>query len=225
MKDETAVASASKEQVKTTIIKKEPDYVIFRLINENPIIRGRDDIPKYPPYIRLKNTDVIVWKDEKTGEKYERAIRFLNGHESIFVDEQEKNGRVIPPQMLKSDKNEFLILNGEMRFRPTERAKIQFARVRNANADSEHRTGRIAAIYKEYNEKAETVERKEFQNMVKEAMDKAYNTDISDIMQYASLLNISINGADGGSREADAIKSDFIQRAIDQPKQFLDIVK
>lgn len=217
--------AAKGQQVKSSLPKHQPTQIIFRLINENPIIKGRTDVPRYPPYISLKNTDTIVWTDEKTGERYDRSIRYLTGYESVFVDEQEKNGRVISQNILENPANKFEIISGEMKFRPSEKAKILFSRMRNANADSEYRTGRVTALYSEYSEAKEIAIKKEKQELQKEAFEKAYKVSDDEIIKYSQSLNISLVDETGATRVMEAIATDFREIAIENPKQFLEVVK
>jgi hypothetical protein len=121
--------------------QKKPDVVLYRLIKENDRTI-RKDTPQFPPYKRFPNTDIIVWEDAT------REIRWLPGEQSIFVDEQEKNGRNIPENIIHNPNNRFEIIDGEIRVRPHEKTKILFLDMCNRNADSKHSTGTIQPLFR-----------------------------------------------------------------------------
>lgn len=209
-----------------------PDAIIYRLINknthgglrlrDNPMVR--EDTPLYPPYIRFPNTDIISWNfgtDEKP-DWGERAIRYLPGYASIFVDEQEAHGREIPEQVILNAPR-FEVVDGEIRVRPTEKTKIMFLDYCNRNEDSPYRTGKIAPIFKRYSEQREIDEKAEKQEWVKLALEKAFSATDEQIAFQAKYLGVSlIDPVTKASRTLKAIKTDYQQAAMDDPKKFLE---
>jgi hypothetical protein len=194
---------------------KEATAVIYRMIHENK--RKRPDTPRFPPYKRFPNYDVIV---EETGT---RAIRWLPGEKSIYVDEQEANGRVIPESTLNNPNNRFEIIDGDVNVKPHEKTKIEFLDKCNRNADSKHRTGKQEAIFAKYTPDREAKELVELLNKKAEAMKLAQSADDDQLVYHVNELKIRlIDDETGQSREESAIRADYLAVAIDDPKRFLD---
>lgn len=202
---------------------KEADVIIYRLEKENEKLR--DDTPKFPPYIRFPNTDVIQWNfgTEQEPEWGERAIRYLRGYPTIFVDEQEKNGRVVPENVLNNPNNRFEIINGEIIVRPHEKAKIQFLDYCNRNSKSPYRTGKTVTLFSRYSEEGRTQDLKAKQELQKVAFEKAFSADEEQIAFHAKYLGIPlIDPATTATRKPDSIITDYRQKAIDDPKKFIE---
>lgn len=207
------------EQPKKKIfgLDKKPNQVVYRLIQKNDRTQ-RTDTPEYPPYKRFPNTDIITWEDGT------REIRWLPGEQSIFVDEQEKNGRKIPDNILNNANNRFEIIEGYIRCRPHEKTKIYFLDICNRNEDSPHRTGTVQALFKKYTEEMKSAELSAKQDKQVEAIGKAAKATQEQVLAHAIKLNIPlINNLTQGSREYEAIRADYRQMAMDFPDNFLKI--
>lgn len=206
---------------------KKPDLVIYRLVKTNDV-GMRDDTPLYPPYIRFPNRDIIVWefKDEHGNviEEATREIRWLPGEQSIFVDEQEKNGRKIPDNILNNPNNRFEIIDGDIKVPPHNKTKIYFLDICNRNVDSTHRTGTVGGIFRKYTEEQRISDLKTKQAKQLDAMQKAAGATEEMIYFHAKHLNIdTINKATNGSRDFEAIRTDYVQTAMDAPDKFLKV--
>lgn len=215
----TIASNKKAEEPKKKIfgVDKKPNNVIYRLLQKNDRTM-RTDTPEYPPYKRFPNTDIIVWGEET------REIRWLPGEQSIFVDEQEKNGRKIPDNILNNPNNRFEIIEGYIRVRPHEKNKIQFLDICNRNVDSEHRTGTVAALFSKYTEEMKVQEVRSKQEKQKEAMLKAF--EASPELAYFHAINLNIPLIDNltqGSRDIESIIADYRQMAMDNPVDFLKI--
>lgn len=183
----------------------------------------RSDTPFYQPYIRFPNTDIISWNfgTEEKPDWAERAIRYLPGFASIFVDEQEANGREVPKNLLENPFR-FEIIDGDIKVRPTEKTKLQFLDMCNRNSDSPHRTGRLPFIFSRYSEDAHVDKMAENQKFVADAIQKAMSASEDQIAFHAKYLGISmIDAATQATRTLKAIRTDYQQAAIDNPKQFI----
>lgn len=211
---------------------KKPDVIIYRLIKENDRTI-RTDTPRFPPYRRFPNTDIIVWEFD-TGTRDEngkpikteatREIRWLPGEQSIFVDEQEKNGRKIPENILHNPNNRFEIIEGDVRVQPHQKTKIYFLDICNRNVDSPHRTGTVEALFSKYTEEKRITELKEKQVKQQEAMTKAFGVSEEQVYAHALRLNIPIvDNLTGASREYESILTDYRQMAMDNPTEFLNV--
>ncbi len=195
--------------------EKKADLVIYRLIKQNDRTQ-RDDTPLYPPYKRFPNYDNIVWEDGT------RAIRWLPGFTSIFVDEQEAGNRVIPDNIINNPNNRFEIHDGQISVRPHEKTKIQFLDLCNRNADSPHRTGSLEALFTRVSEEKNVEKVVEKQKILSVAIEKAFNANESQIAFHSKYLGIPlIDPATSASRTFEAVQADYRQSAIDNPKDFL----
>lgn len=193
------------------------DVIIYRLIKENDRTI-RTDTPRFPPYKRFPNTDIITWEDGT------REIRWLPGEQSIFVDEQEKNGRKIPDNIIHNPNNRIEIIEGDIRVRPHQKTKIQFLDMCNRNADSEYRTGTVEAIFTKYTEEKRTADLKAKQESQKTAMQKAFDATDEEVYAHALILNIPlVNNLTGASRDTADIVTDYRQMAIDNPEGFMKV--
>jgi hypothetical protein len=209
-------ATESKASVKKNVsfgTQKQPDSIIYRLIKQNAKIR--EDTPLYPPYKRFPNYDLITW------EGGTRAIRWLPGFTSIFVDEQEAGNRVIPDNILNNPNNRFEIIEGIIRVRPHEKTKIQFLDLCNRNADSKHRTGSVEALFARVSEEKTIKELGDKQQAQKIAIEKAFNASAEQIAFHAKYLGIPMTDAENASRTFEAVQADYRQIAIDNPVSFL----
>ena len=207
-------------------VQKKPDQIVYRLLKKNDRTE-RTDTPEYPPYRRFPNKDIIVWdykNKDGTTEQATREIRWLPGEQSIFVDEQEKDGRKIPDNILNNPNNRFEIIDGYIRVRPHEKTKIYFLDICNRNIDSEHRTGTVEALFSKYTEEMKSAELSAKQDKQVEAMGKAATAQPEQVYAHAIRLNIPlVNNLTGGSREYEAIRADYRQMAMDFPDNFLKV--
>lgn len=194
---------------------KKADTVIYRLIKQNNV-KERDDTPLYPPYKRFPNYDIIEW------EGGSRAIRWLPGEQTIFVDEQEKDGRKIPDNILNNPNNRFEIINGDIRVQPHQKTKIQFLDICNRNADSEHRTGSVESLFRRYSEEKKVEELGEKQAKQQEAIVKAFSANEAQVAFHADYLAIPlIDRETNATRTYEAVLTDYRQIAVDDPLRFL----
>lgn len=202
--------------------EKKADIIIYRMIKRNDKLR--DDTPPYPPYHRFPNTDVITWNwgTEKEPDWGERAIRWLPGEQSIFIDEQEKNGREIPESKINNPGNRFEILEGEIKVRTHEKTKQQFLDLCNRNEESPNRTGRTTPIFVRYTEEKVVQLRAEKLEKQQDALEKAFAASDAQVVFHARYLGIpTLDGTTGATRTEKAIKTDYRQKAMDDPEGFI----
>lgn len=215
----TIASDKKADETKSKIFgkQKDADVVIYRLVKENDRTI-RMDTPRFPPYKRFPNTDIIVW------EGGTREIRWLPGEQSIFVDEQEKNGRKIPDNILHNPNNRFEIIEGDVTVRPHQKTKIQYLDICNRNVESKHRTGTVEGLFAKYTEVKRVADLRAKQDKQKEAMEKAFAAKDEVIMAHALALNIPlIDNLTQASREYGAIVADYRQIAMDNPDAFLKV--
>jgi hypothetical protein len=221
---EAPVKKSPKQAGKSPFGKpKAPEQIIYELLEKNDR-RMRDDTPIYPPYIEFPNKDTILWNygTEDQPDWAERVIRFLPGFESIFVDEQEKDGRIIPENILNNRANKFIINKGHIKVRPAEKQKIKFLDMCNRNGDSPYRTGKVKAIFARKSEEKTIQETSTKQLRQQDAFAKAFNATESQIAFHAKYLGIPLVLSDtNASRTLIAVQTDYRQKALDDPDGFL----
>lgn len=200
---------------------KTPDVIVYRLVEKNNKLR--DDTPPYPPYKRFPNTDIISWNygSEQNPDWRERAIRYLPGYQSIFVDEQEANGRVIPEQVILNAPR-FEIIEGEIKVRPHEHTKIKFLDLCNRNVNSPNRTGRVEAIFEKYSEETVVKQKAEKLKSQREAILLAAKASDEQIAFHAKYLGVAIlDPVTQATRTIEAIKADYEEAALANPEVFI----
>jgi hypothetical protein len=206
--------------------QKQPDLVLYRLLHKNDKTQ-RTDTPDYPPYTRFPNYDIITWgykNEDGSISESTRAIRWLPAEQSIFVDEQEKDGRRIPDNIINNPNNRFEIIDGFVKVQPHQKTKIYFLDICNRNSESTHRTGTVGAKFKRYTEEDRIAELSSKQVEQKKAMEKAFSASDEQIYAQAVALNIPIiNNLTGGSRDYEAIVTDYRQTAMDNPIEFIKV--
>lgn len=211
---------------------KKPDTIIYQLINRNDMSM-RKDTPEFPPYIKKKNVDVIDYilpeKIEGLGDKgdvVQTAIRYLHGERSIFVYEQEKNGRDIPENVLHNQKNDIEIINGRIAIKPSEKTKMQFLDYVSWNVNSPYKSGRVQPIIARLSEEETAKVELEKMRKQKDASDKAFEADEYFVAAHCEILSIPlIDFASSGGRTFDAVRKDYIKRASEDPDKFLSTFK
>jgi hypothetical protein len=223
MATETTIAPVKKQPKSPFGKAKQPDVIIYELLVKNDR-KMRDDTPEYPPYKEFPNVDIILWNfgTEKEPNWGERTIRFLPGFQSIFVDEQEKDGKVIPERTLNNRNNKFIVNKGFIKVPPTQRTKIQFLDMCNRNVDSPYRTGRINALFSKYSEEKAITILADKQSSQQKAIEKAFTASPEQIAFHARYLEIPIiNSTTSASRTFEAVQTDYRQKAVDDPDKFL----
>jgi hypothetical protein len=216
MAEVIAAKKASVEKVKNHFgVQKEPSLIIYRMLKRNNT-KVRNDTPPYKPYHRFPNYDIIKWEDGT------RAIRFLPGFTSIFVDEQEANNRVIPDTVLNNPNNRFEIKDGLLTVRPHEKTKIKFLDMCNFNVDSKYRTGVIEPLFEKYSEEKIIKQKGDKLSTQRQAILKAFEADERQIAFHAKYLGIPmIDNLNSASRTFESVKIDYEQLALDNPDHFL----
>lgn len=166
--------------------KKEKAWYEFEL-TEKYHIPGNTR-PPYPENYMLKNTDVIF--DAETGT--EREIRYLEGVNTIWVDEQEKLS-----DAKKKQRPEIRFVWGKMRVPAQKTALIHFLTVSNMNKGNKHRLPDSRAVYKIVDEEAiEQANYKKFESEMN-ATELAKTAPYDIMLPHAKFLGINVKTKDG----------------------------
>jgi hypothetical protein len=226
--------------------KKEPDYYIFRLMQEFPKLH--EGSAKHSVRTFIKTTDDILWTYYLDKEKdewipvdpynqnkmvgleigyYQRSIRYVAGHPSIFVDEQTKNGE-LPEHYLNNSYNRdhLAFSNGLARIAKENRNAILFLHCMN-QCKEQHPLARklksINATFELLDFGRKDQERVAAAARQEEAFEKARSAQEDIFIPHARYLGIpTVQSDNGEQRDRDAIRADYKKFALDNPDRFLE---
>jgi hypothetical protein len=202
-------------------VKKEPDVYVFRLVNEHPKTSEHSTI--FPPRLFVANKDNILWNygTEDEPDYQPRAIRYIDGLKSIFVDEQEANGP-LPDNIISKQTNEIVFEDGHLRVQNWNRPLIQFLKLSNQCEGQTKKFKQINNLYRLLdfiNTDDNIVEHGKKKDR---AYDWARSCSDEDMIPHAKFLGISfIHPATNELRDSDAIREDYKAKALANPENFL----
>lgn len=161
--------------------KKEKQWYEYEL-TEKHYVPGNTR-PPFPENYLIKNMDVVY--DHVTGT--EREIRYLEGVNTIWVDEQEKLS-----ESKKKQRPELRFVWGRMRVPAQKTALIHFLEVSNMNKGNKHRLPESRAVYKLIDEDAiEQANYKKFESEMN-ATELAKTAPYDIMLPHAKYLGINI---------------------------------
>ncbi len=166
--------------------KKEKQWYEYEL-TEKHFVPGNTR-PPFPENYIIKNTDVIF--DHVTGT--EREIRYLEGVNTIWVDEQEKLS-----DSKKKQRPELRFVWGKMRVPAQKTALVHFLNVSNMNKANPHRMPESRAIFKLIDEDAiEQANYKKFESEMN-ATELAKTAPYDIMLPHAKFLGINVKDKEG----------------------------
>jgi hypothetical protein len=166
--------------------KKEKSWYEYEL-TEKHYVPGNTR-PPFPENYLIKNTDVIF--DAVTGT--EREIRYLEGVNTIWVDEQEKLS-----DSKKKQRPELRFVWGKMRVPAQKTALVHFLNVSNMNKANPHRLPESRAIFKLVDEEAiEQANYKKFESEMN-ATELAKTAPYDIMLPHAKFLGINVKDKEG----------------------------
>ena len=193
---------------------KAPEKVVYQLLKKNEKLRP--DTPDYKPLIIMKNTSLVSIEGELVN------LRYIKGHKSVFVHEQEEGNRPLPENLTNSKKNEIHIVDGKIEVSPSDSVLIKYLDTCSQNVESKHRVDTIPPLFKRVSEKAVIVQKASYQKDVEKALKMIASADNSQIIFHARHLGVDfIDPLTGASREEEAILTDYKQMAFDDPAKFI----
>jgi hypothetical protein len=201
-------------------VKLEPEVYIYRLIKKNDVVRDADGLvldqsqPEYPPYVSINNPCNVNFNGRI------RKMRFIDGFDKIWVDEQPEK---IEDSVLQSELNIIIIKNGELRVNSYEKAKLEFINNHPANPKSPYKMTGVMPLFELSDEGAAALEELELQELRFDAMAKARALKDDEMLVHAKEIGIVFTETNGQlSRDVAAIKKDYRAFAEKNPKAFLD---
>jgi hypothetical protein len=166
--------------------KKEKQWYEYEL-TEKHFVPGNTR-PPFPENYLMRNTDVVF--DHITGT--EREIRYLEGVNTIWVDEQDKLS-----DFKKRQRPEIRFVWGRMRVPAQKTALVHFLEVTNMNKGNKHRLPESRAIFRLIDEEAvEQANYKKFESEMN-ATELAKTAPYDIMLPHAKYLGINIKDKEG----------------------------
>lgn len=189
--------------------KREPTEYIFQLINK-VYYAAPGRIP-YPENYFLRNTDVIF--DEETGT--ERNIRYLEGVNTIFEDEQEHLA-----ETKKKSMPEIRFVQGVLRVPANKTSLVKFLMSSNMYNKKKRRMEHVLPIYSliNFEEQEEIAINKAELRMT--AMKLAMDAPVEVMYPHAMFLGVRQKNQFGEDRGEKAIRVDYLGFAEVDPETF-----
>jgi hypothetical protein len=191
--------------------KREPTEYIFQLINK--IYYAQPGKSPYPENYFLRNTDIIF--DEET--KTERNIKYLEGVNTIFVDEQEhlSDGK-------KNSMPEIRFVNGILRVPANKTSLIKFLTSSNMYNKKKNRMEHVLPVYSiiNFEEQEEVAINKAEVRM--SAMKLAMDAPVEIMFPHAEFLGVRQKNQFGENRGEKAIRVEYLGYAEGNPESFIN---
>ena len=212
-------ATATKKPVGNPALLKKPlKDARFKLVQQYDLIKPVDaetGLPisnPYPPTYIMVNEGVAL--DPKTGTY--RNWRYVFGQKSIWVDEQTKPAP--SKEQLMSAKNDIIFMNGFLRVKAADTAKIQALELNDAYVGNDNPVNNIPKVFELIDEEAEIKKGRSQRDMAFEAESEARSMSEEDMMPLALLYGIDTD------LDEDLIRTHLINKSIENPKGFLESV-
>lgn len=197
---------------------------MFELAYENmprqtPVWNVRTNRPEPPkqfkPYRNIVMTSMIIWNGQR------RGIRYYDGCESIFQDEQPKDKDTIEQFVKQTPRRAFI--DGKFGVYGDERMLLLFLLASSFNQESEFRTRTADIIYKPSNsEKKATIEAEKL-DQTEKALELAKAATFSKIMIHADYLGIPLKDFDSDNDLSEKeIRIAYRREALRDAKNFLE---
>ena len=220
-KQEALASVPTIKKVKQTKVKKEPELYIFKLIHEHP--KYYEGAKNFPPVYVVPNVDTVLWNfgTEEDPDVQPREIRYIDGLKTIFVDEQEANGK-LPDSVLNKQTSIISFEDGHCRVPAWNKPKIQFMTLCNLCDKNVNKFKRVNSSYTllEYGNTDENIV--ELGKKKDRAYDIARSCSEEDMIPHAKFLGIPfVHGETGEERDMDAIREDYKAKALQNPEKFL----
>ncbi len=197
---------------------------MFELAEENrpremPVIDFHAKRPaphaRFRPYQNIVMTSNIIWKGQR------RMVRYYDGCDSIFTDEQPKDKDTIEQFIRQTRRREFV--DGKFGVHGDERMLLLFLFISSFNAESEFRTRSADMVYRPVNsDKKATAEAKQL-DLTEEALELAKKASFSKILVHADYLGIPLKDYDSDNDLTEKeIRTSYRMEALRNAKIFIE---
>ncbi len=214
---------SKEERFLAQVFDPEKKYM-FELAYENmprqtPVWNVRTNRPEpqkaHKPYRNIVMTSMVIWNGQR------RGVRYYDGCESIFIDEQPKDKETIEQFVKQTPRRAFI--DGKFGCYGDERMLLLFMFISSFSQDSEFRTRTADIVYKPSNsEKKATLEAEKL-DLTEKALELAKNATFSKIMIHADFLGIPLKDFDSDNDLSEKeIRTAYRREALRDSKNFLD---
>jgi hypothetical protein len=221
---ETTTKAPTKEQrFLAQVFDPEIKYV-FELAEENPIrqhpvvdMHTMRPAPhkRFRPYQNIVLTSQIIWNGQR------RGVRYYDGCDTIFIDEQSKDKDTIEQFVKQTRRREFI--EGKFSCFGDERMLLLFLYISSFNVESEFRTRTADAIYRPANAAKKATLEAEKLDQIEQALELAKNAKLSKIMIHADYLGIPLEDYDSGNPLSEKeIRTAYRLEASRNAKSFIE---
>lgn len=170
---------------------------------------------RFKPYQNIVMTAMIIWKGQR------RGVRYYDGCDSIFMDEQPKEKDVIDQYIRQTIRRQFI--DGKFGCYGDERMLLLFLFISSFNAESEFRTRSADVVYRPVNSDKKATAESEKLDLTEKALELAKNAAMSKIMIHADYLGIPLKDFDSDNDLSEKeIRTAYRQESLRDPKNFID---
>jgi hypothetical protein len=190
--------------------KNEPKEYIFQLTQK--FYPGNTTRPPYPENFFLRNTDIIF--DEESGT--ERNIRYLEGVNTIFEDEQEHLS-----DAKKNQRPQIRFTNGYLRVPSNKTSLIKFLMSSNMFDKKKHRMESVLPVYTVLNFEEQEKQAVSKAEVRMSAMKLAMDAPVEVMIPHAQFLGLRFKNEYNVERTDKAIRVDYLNFADKNPDTFI----
>jgi hypothetical protein len=169
----------------------------------------------FKPYRNICFTSMIIWKGQR------RGVRYYDGCDSIFVDEQPKDKDMVDQFIKQTRRREFI--DGKWGCHGDERMLLLFMLISSFNVESEFRTRTASPVYRPSNSAKKAAAEEEKLDLAERALEAAKNAPYSKILVHADYLGIPLKDFDSDNDLSEReIRTAYRKEALREPKGFLE---
>jgi len=196
---------------------------MFELADQNPKrelpvydMHMKTFVPHKPfiPYRNVVMTSQIIWKGQR------RGIRYYDGCDSIFIDEQPKEKETIQSFIQQTIRREFT--DGKFGVYGEERMLLLFMLASSFNGESPFRTRTANIVYIPVNVEKKMSQESERLDRIEQALELAKSASDKKMMIHADYLGIPLEDFDSGNAlTAKEIRTGYRLEASRDPDRFV----
>lgn len=169
----------------------------------------------FKPYRNIVYTSMIIWKGQR------RGVRYYEGCDSIFIDEQPKDKDTIDQFIKQTPRRAFI--DGKWGCYGDEKMLLLFMFIASFNVESEFRTRTASIVYRPSNSEKKAVAEEERLDLAERALETAKDAPMSKILVHADYLGIPLKDFDSDNDLSEReIRTAYRREALREPKGFLD---
>lgn len=214
---------SKEEQFLAQVFDPSKKYM-FELAEENPerplpVIDMDTKRPaphkRFKPYQNIVMTSQIIWKNQR------RGVRYYDGCDSIFIDEQPKDKEVIDQYIRQTARRQFI--EGKFGCFGDERMLLLFLYVSSFNGRSDFRTRSADVVYIPVDAAKKATLESEKLDQIEQALELAKKASFTKVMIHADYLGIPLEDYDSGNPlEEKEIRTAYRLEASRNAKSFIE---